>query len=224
MNHDEFIAKVITDSRPLTPQPTTTTNAAHILLWCGLGAWLMAVVVTAAVTFSNRGPAYPPIREREPVTLPTPRPTSTPIILSPRAQPAPPTPVPFVPPTVPSPPAGDLRTYAVLDRRIPFEIRSEAGSNYLLRLYTANEDRLMMSVFVEGGRTQPVKVPVGNFLVRVASGTRWAGYNELFVGPDTAFMRMDTVFSFEPGYSHWVTLYTVPNGNVKTVAIPRNEF
>lgn len=57
MNDNEFIAKVITDSRP-APQPTTS-NTAHILLWCGFGAWLVAVVVTAAITFNNnQGPAY----------------------------------------------------------------------------------------------------------------------------------------------------------------------
>ena len=77
MNDSEFIAKVITDSRPAT-QPTTS-NTAHILLWCGLGAWLVAVVVTAAITFNNRGPAHttPVIRERAtpPPTVSRPQPT-----------------------------------------------------------------------------------------------------------------------------------------------------
>ena len=131
MNHDEFIAKVITDSRPLTPQPTTTTNAAHILLWCGLGAWLMAVVVTAAVTFSNRGPAYPPIREREPPS-PSRRLGQHPPQSSCRHERSRHRRHRFHSSAhCPLPPAGDLRTYAVLDRRIPFEIRSEAGSNFL---------------------------------------------------------------------------------------------
>ena len=31
MNESEFIAKVITDSRPASPQPTTS-NTAHLLL------------------------------------------------------------------------------------------------------------------------------------------------------------------------------------------------
>ena len=228
MNDREFIANVITDSRPLPPQPTAGSNTAHILLWCGLGAWVMAVVVTAAITFSNnnRSPSYPAVRERETpprVVLP-PTPAPTPIILTPRAQPVPTAP-PTLPAAVPMPSPGDLRTYATLDRQIPFEIRSEAGSNHLLRLYMARDNRLAMSVFIHGGTTQTVKVPVGDFVVRVASGTRWVGYNDddLF-GPDTGFTRMDTVFSFEPGYCHWVTLYTVPDGNLRTLTIPRNEF
>ena len=116
-----------------------------------------------------------------------------------------------------------MRSYTTLDRQIPFEIRSEAGSDHLLRLYTATDNRLAMSVFVVGGLTKTVKVPVGNFIIRVASGTWWSGYDDLF-GPDTAFMRMDTIFNFEPGYRHWVTLYTVPDRNLRTVTIPRNEF
>ena len=116
-----------------------------------------------------------------------------------------------------------MRSYTTLDRQIPFEILSETGSDHLLRLYMAQNNRLAMSVFVEGGQTNTVKVPVGNFIIRMASGTRWAGYDDLF-GPDTTFVRMDTIFRFEEGYRHGVTLYPVPDGNFRTVTIPRNEF
>jgi hypothetical protein len=29
-----------------------------------------------------------------------------------------------------------------------------------------------------------------------------------------AYMKMNTVFDFTPGYSYWVTLFTMPNGNL----------
>ena len=229
MNDNEFIAKVLTDSRPAVP-----AAAKHqTVLWCAFGAWLMAVVVVCAVTFSNRGPAYPPIRE---APAPTPRPTPTPIVLSPRAKPAPATtPVvnpPFVPQPAPTrdpffaggqPASGELRTFAQCNRIASMTVKTSAGQDYLVRLYEGG--RQILSVYIRGGRTETFKVPLGAFEVKFATGTDWQDYWNLF-GPSTTYAKADDTFTFDRSpdgrfINTWtVTLYTVPNGNLAMSPIP----
>ena len=120
--------------------------------------------------------------------------------------------------------AGDVRTYAVIDRVISFGIRTKAtDQSHLVRLYNIADARLVMSVFVKGGSNQIVMVPAGRFIIKVASGKGWRGYDGLF-GPSTAYMKMNTIFDFIHGYNYGVTLYTTPSGNLSTTEISKNDF
>jgi hypothetical protein len=116
-----------------------------------------------------------------------------------------------------------VRTHAVIDRVIDFEIRTSQGRDYLVRLYDFATDRLIRSVFVEGGRTQHVKVPLGRFRLRYGSGIEWFDYYEFF-GEDTIYKKMETILNFEHGYQYWVQLYVSRDGNVRSTPISKPEF
>jgi len=211
------------------------------ILWFALFGWLTAAVIVSAITWNNRSLAGPPrmttpviqenspARQTPPLALPPSRSAPTPIVLATPVPTAAAVPITYDPQNDPfgrndDEMAGEVRTYSVVDRVVKLEIRTnDAQQCHLVRLYGADHHRLVMSVFVKGGQTQPVRVPVGRFIMKVASGANWHGYHGFF-GPETRFTKMDTVFDFTPGYSHWVTLYTLPGGNLTTSVISKDEF
>jgi hypothetical protein len=86
-----------------------------------------------------------------------------------------------------------------------------------------------MTIFVHGGTTVNVDVPLGVFEVRYASGTNWFGYGDLFgPKPYTVYSKADRFFDFQVvgneirGYT--ITLYNVANGNLSTTEIAESEF
>ena len=72
-----------------------------------------------------------------------------------------------------------------------------------------------------------VKVPLGQFTIKYASGDTWYGYNYFF-GPETVYNKANSSFTFareSDGYSGYtITLYKVRNGNLKTQAISAHDF
>jgi len=145
------------------------------------------------------------------------------------AQPAPIPALPLPPPK-PLPASGTLNSYlpglhANMDA--PFEIRTSAGANYLLKMEHWESGRAILDVFVRGGDRVEIKVPVGTYRVKYASGKTWYGYEDLF-GPRTSFSKADTSFQFKrtfDGYSGYtITLYKVQNGNLSTSKIGASDF
>lgn len=138
-----------------------------------------------------------------------------------------PPPTSFLEPEFPLPSNGEIQTYTSRERDAPFEIKSTYGSNYLLKLADASNGQPVLTVFVRGGNTVNLDVPVGNYVVKYASGDKWYGYRYLF-GPTTGYSKADDTFTFRyngtqvSGYT--ITLYKVQNGNLKTEAINPNEF
>lgn len=84
-----------------------------------------------------------------------------------------------------------------------------------------------MTVFVRGGATVEVEVPLGQFEIRYASGENWYGPQYLF-GPDTGYSKAEEVFQFtNDGYQisgYTITLYSVAGGNLRTSRISGNSF
>jgi len=109
----------------------------------------------------------------------------------------------------------------------PFEIRTSAGANYLLKMEHWESGRAILDVFVCGGDRVEIKVPVGTYRVKYASGKTWYGYEDLF-GPRTSFSKADSSFQFKrtfDGYSGYtITLYKVQNGNLSTSKIGASDF
>jgi len=109
----------------------------------------------------------------------------------------------------------------------PFQIKAAYGSHYLLKLVRIDTDEDVLDVFVRGGTTVEIKVPMGEYEVRWASGETWYGYDRLF-GPETSYSKADTTFSFQfngdqiSGYT--ITLYKVANGNLRTSEISPKAF
>ena len=138
-----------------------------------------------------------------------------------------------VAPPVPSypeqalPDDGEVKSFTDQDRIAPFEIKAAAGSNYLVKLADAASNAAVMTIFVRGGSTIRVDVPLGTYELRYAAGEQWYGYEHLF-GPKTGYSKADTQLNFirtgnqVSGYS--VTLYAVPGGNLSTQRIDAGEF
>lgn len=111
----------------------------------------------------------------------------------------------------------------------PLEIKTAQGSHYYVRIADASNGRPVLDVFIRSGQSVNIEVPVGQYVIKYASGNVWYGpEQERLFGPDTVFGKADRIFSFSyngnriQGYS--ITLYAVPNGNLSTSRIPRQSF
>lgn len=138
----------------------------------------------------------------------------------------PPRPV-FTEPEQPLPPHGKITWYSVGDPVAPLEIRSSRGSHYVVKLSDYYSGRSVLSVFVHGGSTVNLDVPLGTYKIKYASGDTWYGPDHLF-GPDTSYSKADSSFDFRvignqvSGYT--LTLYKVVDGNLQTSPISPDEF
>lgn len=185
------------------------------------GLWLALVPLTYGMGSGNNSmPSFttssqPPSR------------STSPYIAPPSPQFRQPTVTQFNEPELPMPRTGEVIEYGYSERVAPFEIKSSVGSNYLVKLVDSGSQRPILTVFVRGGTTVNVDVPLGNYIVKYAAGDRWYGYEHLF-GPETGYNKASTVFSFSvignriSGYT--ITLYKVRDGNLHTNAIRKEEF
>ena len=86
-------------------------------------------------------------------------------------------------------------------------------------------------MYVRGGTTVEVEVPLGSYAIRYATGPIWYGYDYLF-GPETAYAEADETFVFkrETTLDGWsingftVILYPVIDGNLSTTRLQASEF
>lgn len=145
-----------------------------------------------------------------------------------KAAPSTPPPRPtFTEPELTPPVSGEMHQYTTKNGVAPLQIRSSSGSNYLVKLDDVTTGQPVLSVFVCGGQTEEINVPLGTYVVKYASGDRWFGYTHLF-GPDTQYSKADQTFSFTfDGYQYsgyTVTLYKVQNGNLSTSKISPDDF
>lgn len=133
----------------------------------------------------------------------------------------------FQEPEIARPKSGEAQNFSSAPRVAPFEIKASQLGNYLVKLVDARARNDVMTVFVRGGTTVEVEVPLGMFEVRYAYGEKWYGYKHLF-GPDTVYSKAETTFDFSSdgnrvtGYT--ITLYGVRDGNLQTSKISAEEF
>ncbi len=221
------------------------------LVFALVGAGLVSVIYFAdshrsnKTTTSSRSTPPPTVPSQPKISVPsfpsTPRDRSTPSPIVPRQPKAV---APYSPSTprqpafdidsvnqhLPSqllPESGEIRSYVTTERIAPFEIRSSRGTNYLVKLVDAFSGKTVLTVFVSGGIPVQVDVPLGNYVVKYASGQTWYGYEHLF-GRETGYSKAQETFSFRvqgdtvSGYT--ITLYKVENGNLSTKEIRKDEF
>lgn len=125
------------------------------------------------------------------------------------------------------PATGTVQPYTSKAGQAPLQIKTSSGANYLVRLEDIATGQDVMDVFVRGGTTVDVEVPLGTYQLKYASGQDWYGRTHLF-GPDTAYNKADTPFRFYvegqrvSGYT--VSLYRVSNGNLRTSRLPPGQF
>jgi hypothetical protein len=112
-----------------------------------------------------------------------------------------------------------------------FTIRTARGADYFVKLEDAATSYTAMTFYIRGASSITESVPLGNFILKYASGRPWCGEDELF-GSDTILKQADDTFLFArtptpSGYSisHWtVELIRQKGGNLSTHSISRDEF
>ena len=141
---------------------------------------------------------------------------------------------PSLPPAVPVV-SGEIIKAPLDDGVAPFTAETSAGKNYYIYLkYLSPGDssawlslRNSVSFYVEGGKTEKVYVPLGEYKVYYATGNTWYGPSDKF-GSSTRTYLCDGTFIFSANgdyYEGWsVTLYPVYDGNMDTDEIPLDEF
>lgn len=133
----------------------------------------------------------------------------------------------FSEPVLPTPTSGSIRRFTGAEGVAPLEIRTNSGSNYLVRLEDISTGADVLDVFVRGGSVTSIEVPLGTYRLKYASGNTWYGYEHYF-GPTTGYNQADSDFRFyEDGNrvsGYTVTLYQVQNGNLRTSRLPPNQF
>ena len=109
----------------------------------------------------------------------------------------------------------------------PFKIETSGVGHYFVKLVDKATGRQVAAVFIRAGETVKMKMPVGAYEMRYATGKEWHGEKELF-GKDTHCSKADSLCEFSRlpnGYAGCaVTLYAVQNGNLSTTAIPASCF
>lgn len=131
-------------------------------------------------------------------------------------------------PSVPRPLSGTYNENFDEQQAIaPLEIRTDAGADYYVKVVNTANDIDTLTIYIRGGETIEVEVPLGNYEIRYASGDNWYGDEELF-GADTSFNKADELFDFvETNYQisgYTITLYQVVDGNLETKSINKDQF
>ncbi len=133
----------------------------------------------------------------------------------------------FSQPEVALPFSGQIKSFSNKERIAPFEINTNIGTHYLVKLVDAYSDKDILTAFVHGGDKVQIDVPLGKYKLKYASGDKWYGYKYRF-GPYTSYNKSNDIFDFKvvgnqvSGYS--VTLYKVQDGNLRTYNIDESEF
>ena len=110
----------------------------------------------------------------------------------------------------------------------PLEIKTEAGSDYYVKLESVANRGHTMTMYIHGGDTVSVKVPLGRYLIKYTSGDTWYGEQDNVYFGEEGFFQADESFNFTntgnqiSGYT--VTLYQVVNGNLETLPIDKSQF
>ena len=87
-------------------------------------------------------------------------------------------------------------TFLTADEALaPFQVKTESGDNYLIKLVDPQTRKDVVRMYVVGGQTADFQVPLGDYEVLSASGANWYG-DELLFGPQTAYSKLDTVSRF----------------------------
>lgn len=133
----------------------------------------------------------------------------------------------FDKPVLQLPVSGVVRRHSNAESIAPLEIRTSEGGNYLVKVESASTGLAVMDVFVRGGDRVEVDVPLGDYVIKYASGGQWYGYEHLF-GPSTSYNKANETFSFvNNGYQisgYTITLYQVRNGNLTTSRLSPSDF
>ena len=93
-------------------------------------------------------------------------------------------------------PPHQTATFLTADEALaPFQVKTESGDNYLIKLVDPQTRKDVVRMYAVGGQSADFQVPLGDYEVLCASGVNWYG-DELLFGPQTAYSKLDTVSRF----------------------------
>ena len=118
-------------------------------------------------------------------------------------------------------------------KNVSLKIQPPTGDgnvNYIkLYIVSGGQEILVSTIFIEKGRNYTVKIPSGNYVIKVAYGSgSWYGEKEMF-GSNATYERLQStetsdVFTMQPNYSYTLTLRSAQSGNVRTKNEKRDDF
>lgn len=134
----------------------------------------------------------------------------------------------FSEPQVATPPTGLIANYTNQEGLAPFEIKtSSTDADYYIKMTNIGENIPMMTLFINGGETLDVNIPIGVYEVKYAVGQIWYGEEYLF-GPETQYTKFDQTFEFtedESGTNGWtIDLLEQVGGNLDSSYIDPESF
>ena len=96
-----------------------------------------------------------------------------------------------------------------------------------MKLIRIKDNVEVMSIFIRAGQTVEVKVPLGSYKAKMASGQTWYGDAVRF-GPNTSYATLDTVLEFSIQgnqlLGHELMLTRVKDGNLRQGPLSASEF
>ena len=99
--------------------------------------------------------------------------------------------------------------------------------SYMIKLTVWDTNDPVLTMFVRAGETAEVKVPFGNYRIKLASGRTWYGERIRF-GPDTQYSQVDSVSEFKVEgdmlVGHVLMLSKVKDGNLRPSPINADQF
>lgn len=196
-SRERYTSESASHSQPNTPSSARAQSANPKSKGSGC-IWVAVIGIALLVLLSNTKSCATSSKSYEkpsPISIPlsTPRQrTETTFDPSPR--------IPkFNEPAEPLPPSGEKSVRANLTVKAPFEIKTSRGVNYFVKLTDSTTKIDVVTVFVRGGDTIELDVPLGTFKVKYASGNTWYGDTHLF-GPDTQYAQTEEDFTFSQAF------------------------
>lgn len=124
--------------------------------------------------------------------------------------------------------SGVMHNYTGEETIAPFEIKTpQTDENFYIKLVDPYTDKTEVVIFMRGGETKKMEVPLGTYKIKRAAGHTWYGEENLF-GHNTSYTASDELLTFKINGSyvegHTLTLYKVANGNFSTKDIKAGDF
>ncbi|MEI7995037.1 MAG: hypothetical protein WCH01_09065 [Methylococcaceae bacterium] len=123
---------------------------------------------------------------------------------------------------------GDTHLFTKSKRIAPLQIvTSGEKAHYFVKLFSADSNKTVQTVFVRSGETVTTKVPLGSYGIKYAAGQNWNGDQQLF-GEETQFFEAEKRFDFiregNEIQGFRIELILQPGGNLSTRQIPKADW
>ena len=103
------------------------------------------------------------------------------------------------------------------------KVNTSKDASYVIKIVDPYDGEVIMMCYLPAGISQEIDVPSGTFEIRYTSGTEWFGDDEMF-GAKGSYAKANRLFSFSEGSGYELTLYRVPNGNLHTSRMKKEDF